>query len=304
MGALRMKELYNIKITDVERHGKDLLLIKIPTSKTKVKKSFTIQGDYLELVERYIALRPKTFKEDNFFVRYQNRRCMMQVIGINTLRAVPKVVAKYLNLPDPEQYTGEFLYIGIICVAPTLEVISIIIKSCLGHCFRRTSTSILANAGASAAVIKRHGAWKSEAIANKYIEDSLEYKKKTGDLILSAVSGNKSKNIEIESNSSNFNKADNAEMKNLNFNTVEVESSQGFYECINHDATSSLNFIPEESPNPDICVNNSQLSEFILEDYEMVSSVDDSIVKTKPKKFIFKKPVFYKFTNCTVNINN
>lgn len=60
----------------------------------------------------------------------------------------------------------------------------------LGHAFRRTSTAILANTGANIETIKRHGGWKSASVAEQYIEDSLHYKRKTGDTLLSSISGN------------------------------------------------------------------------------------------------------------------
>ncbi|KAJ8914344.1 hypothetical protein NQ315_011332 [Exocentrus adspersus] len=34
-----------------------------------------------------------------------------------------------------------------------------------GHCFRRTSASLLADSGASIDVLKRHGGWKSASVA-------------------------------------------------------------------------------------------------------------------------------------------
>ena len=71
----------------------------------------------------------------------------------------------FLNLPNMEEYTG--------------------------HCFRRTSASILANTGASMERIKRLGAWESEKTANGYIEDSIHYKSVTHDHITSAISANK-----------------------------------------------------------------------------------------------------------------
>ena len=45
MGALRVDELTNIETQHVENHG-ELLLVKIPKTKTKIQKLFTISGDY------------------------------------------------------------------------------------------------------------------------------------------------------------------------------------------------------------------------------------------------------------------
>jgi hypothetical protein len=57
-------------------------------------------------------------------------------------------------------------------------------KEYTGHCFRRTSASLLANAGADMSVIKRHGAWKSSNVAEGYVDDSLENKKKICKLLV------------------------------------------------------------------------------------------------------------------------
>ena len=80
---------------------------------------------------------------------YKNEKCTVQPIGRNTLGKIPNVVAKFLKLPTPKLYTG--------------------------HCMRRSSTTLLANAGADITTIKRHG-WKSTAVAEGYIEDSVPHK--------------------------------------------------------------------------------------------------------------------------------
>lgn len=53
----------------------------------------------------------------------------------------------------------------------------------MGHCFRRTSASILANTGANQERIRRHGNWRSDKVANGYVEDSIYYKTDTNDFI-------------------------------------------------------------------------------------------------------------------------
>ena len=59
-----------------------------------------------------------------------------------------------------------------------------------GHCFRRSSASVLANAGANSARIRNHGGWKRDASALGYIETSLHYKKKMQDFITAAITSN------------------------------------------------------------------------------------------------------------------
>ncbi|KAJ8961035.1 hypothetical protein NQ317_019332 [Molorchus minor] len=57
-----------------------------------------------------------------FFVKYTREKCINQVAGVYKIRNVPKEIATYLNLLYPETYTG--------------------------HCFRRSSATLLADAGA------------------------------------------------------------------------------------------------------------------------------------------------------------
>lgn len=153
-GACRCCELTNLKISDVEDRGA-YLIVSIPDTKTGVSRKFTIieEGFSINTVEKcrkYMSLRPKKLSIERFFLRYANQNCTSQPVGINTLSKVPSVVASFLNLANAEAYTG--------------------------HCMRRTSTTLLANGGANLTTIKRHGGWRSSAIAETYIEDSVSNK--------------------------------------------------------------------------------------------------------------------------------
>jgi hypothetical protein len=63
-------------------------------------------------------------------------------------RRLPRIVANYLKLPNPEMY--------------------------IGHCFRRTSAILIADTGADLVTLKRLGGWRSSSVAESYIEDSFE----------------------------------------------------------------------------------------------------------------------------------
>ncbi|KAJ8914382.1 hypothetical protein NQ315_017472 [Exocentrus adspersus] len=56
-----------------------------------------------------------------FFVAYTRGKCTVQCVGVNTFGKIPSEIAAYLQLPNPQLYTG--------------------------HSFRRSSASILANTG-------------------------------------------------------------------------------------------------------------------------------------------------------------
>lgn len=146
MGACRKHELYMMKIQHLQYLG-TAILVSIPDTKTKIERKFTITGEFCNTVKKYSDLRPTNATTSNFFLNYQKGRCTNQVVGINKLGNMPKQVATFLQLPNPELYTG--------------------------HCFRRTSATMLVDAGADVTTLKRHGGWKSTEVAESYIDNSL-----------------------------------------------------------------------------------------------------------------------------------
>ncbi|XP_043464214.1 uncharacterized protein LOC122499774 [Leptopilina heterotoma] len=89
-----------------------------------------------------------------------------------------KQIATFLQLPNVHLYTG--------------------------HCFRRTSATLLAASGASATDLQQHGGCKSIQVATGYIEDSIHTKSKRGSLI--------SKSINLPSTSKDSNEILNSEV--------------------------------------------------------------------------------------------
>lgn len=138
---------------------KSKFLITIPGSKTKTKEKriFTVvdndENTFLKLIRQYITLRPQHTKHTRFFIHYRNNKCTTNPVGINTFAKIPCTVAQFLKLDQPHLYTG--------------------------HCFRRSSASILSDSGADFAAIKRLGGWKSTSVAEGYIEDSIQNKENT-----------------------------------------------------------------------------------------------------------------------------
>lgn len=83
--------------------------------------------------------RPEKTTSDRFFLNWQNGKYTNQPIGVNKFGSMPKKIAEYLGLDDAHLYTG--------------------------HSFRRSSATLLADAGANITTIKRHGGWKSTTTA-------------------------------------------------------------------------------------------------------------------------------------------
>ena len=155
-GALRKYELLNVKVTDVSKQGNSLS-IKIAETKTNKSRAFIIPEKDVSNVNKYISLRPKKAKSDRFFLRYHMGKCTCQVIGIHKIESIPKEIASYLNLEAAEKYTI--------------------------HPYHRTSAIVLTDAGADNSALKRHGGWKSDAVVQGYIEESVENKTATPNII-------------------------------------------------------------------------------------------------------------------------
>ena len=132
-------------------------LLKKKQKYHKVKKSMVLSKEELDLflqnTENYIKCFPEADRCGRFFRKINKFRIgTNEVIGKNTIAQYPSVVAKYLNLENPESYTG--------------------------HCIRRSASTILADSGkVDKITLKRAGRWKSDVVCDGYIEESKHSKK-------------------------------------------------------------------------------------------------------------------------------
>jgi hypothetical protein len=162
-GACRREELTFLDVKNITDKG-SYIIIQIPDTKTNVRREFTISPgnfeglDLLGVFRTYFSLRPSPIEITRFFLGFRNGKCTRQAVGINAIGGVPKKIADFLNLPNSSNYTG--------------------------HCFRRTSATLLADAGADITVLKRHGGWRSNTVAEGYIEDSVQNKLEVSSKIL------------------------------------------------------------------------------------------------------------------------
>lgn len=151
LGACRKDELIHVATNDIEKYYCDsdtekknpMILVKIPKTKNGIERSFTVKDEFYKFYEKYATLRPKNVPHSRFFINYQNGKCTQQPIGVNKFASMPKTIAIALNLENPELYTG--------------------------HCFRRTSATLLVEGGADILTLKRHGGWKSTSVAEGYV---------------------------------------------------------------------------------------------------------------------------------------
>lgn len=148
MGACGKDELYKMQVTDIKDLASEVI-VKVPTTKTKRPRMFTITGQFYEIFKKYAALRPENTVDSSFFLNYQQGKCNVQKLGKNKLGNMGKRIASYLRLPNPELYTG--------------------------NCFRRSSATILIDSGVSMRSVKRRerilgGIDDEFNVANKILE--------------------------------------------------------------------------------------------------------------------------------------
>lgn len=93
----------------------------------------------MELFTKYVSLRPKNVNHRMSFLGYRISKCIAQTLEIHSIARDPNQMAR-----------------------------------CTGHSFR-SSTTLLANAGADLVILKKY---KNLSVAEKYLKDSLENKKK------------------------------------------------------------------------------------------------------------------------------
>lgn len=168
-GATRTDELTKVLLTHIKEQG-EVIIVRIPETKNNVLRTFTIEGFYTEYVRKYMKLRPANAKCDRFFLNYRKGKCTTQPIGRNKFLLIPKMVATFLGLENSETYTG--------------------------HSLRRTSATLLCDGGGDITQLKRHGGWRSTTVAERYIENSINNKRKIGSLISSQIA-----TVESSSNS-------------------------------------------------------------------------------------------------------
>lgn len=164
-GACRGNELVQVSVNDVKDTGSEII-VDVKNTKNKIDRTFVIKNGednnslikHVEICRKYMALRKSQTPHSRFFVYYKDAKCSVQPVGKNTFGKLPQNIASFLKLPDASLYTG--------------------------HCFRRTSASLLANSGATVDILKRHGGWKSATVAEGYVESSINNKKSIADTIL------------------------------------------------------------------------------------------------------------------------
>jgi integrase len=204
MGACRRHELHKLEIDDVNEFGStqgSAILVTIRDTKTHQTRKFTVTGKYYDICKKYMNLRPQNCATKNFFVNYINGKCTIQNVGINKFGNMGKEIATYLNLPNAQLYTG--------------------------HCFRRSSATILVDAGGDITSLKRHGGWKSTTVAESYVDESIQNKTNIANQILNSIEYSETSNlinINTPSASTNTGTQHLAKASEINFNNCTIHN--------------------------------------------------------------------------------
>lgn len=109
-GACKKDEFTNLRVADVKDEGQFIRIV-IPNKKTNGDREFFVTPgdlvglDLVKIIRSYVRLRPPMTDHNRFFVRYCNGQCYRQPVGINAFGRMPKKIAEFLNLSNPEKYT-------------------------------------------------------------------------------------------------------------------------------------------------------------------------------------------------------
>lgn len=165
-GGLRCADLINLDVDDLEFDESTGMWVSYAISKQKgesVRNRFNIPIQFCSYLEAYDhAINRCGAGEGRLMKSYRVRKdntgyYTKQPMGENLLRKFTVKMAQFLNLPQPEKYTG--------------------------HAIRRSCASIMAEAGASSSQLKKHFNWKSESTSLKYIESTDSGKRTIADML-------------------------------------------------------------------------------------------------------------------------
>ncbi|KAJ8910999.1 hypothetical protein NQ315_011264 [Exocentrus adspersus] len=206
-GGCRIGELVAMPVDNIEDRG-NVLVVTIPDTKSYKERIFTVVNGSnviraIDVFRKYVELRPRNVPHRRFFLTYKNQKCTVQPVDLNTI----------LGIENSHEYTG--------------------------HSFRRSSATLLAEAGADLSVLKRRGGWRSDSVAEGYIEQSVKNKiqisKKilgegtasntfgSSEVVISSVTSNKTDD-QISDDKLQVSSAENQLFRNLVSNVSEQVS--------------------------------------------------------------------------------
>ena len=106
------------------------------------------------------------------FWQFRRDKLHGQVAGVKWFYKYPKFIARQLNKSNWQEFSG--------------------------HSICRTGATFIADSGASLIDLKRCGQWKSDQVAQRYVEESTRNKLSTANVIESQINGDDEQSIAFE----------------------------------------------------------------------------------------------------------
>jgi integrase len=125
-GGCRIGELVSMSVDDVDDRG-NVLVVQIPDTKTYRPRVFTVvdggnRVHSIDVFRKYKNLRPEKVTHKRLFLNYQNEKCTVQPVGLNTFAKMPQKIAEFLGLSNAEQYVwGKILLRRFVARNGTFE---------------------------------------------------------------------------------------------------------------------------------------------------------------------------------------
>ena len=152
-GGLRCADLTNINCEDLNFNENTGMWVKYRVSKQRgevIENQFNIPLDLCEYLQRYDDdITENNVGEGRLFkcIRFRKNGqhyYTRQPMGIHIISKFSCKMAEFLNLENPNAYTG--------------------------HSLRRSSATLMAESGTSTEVMKKHFNWRSQGTCSKYVD--------------------------------------------------------------------------------------------------------------------------------------
>ena len=161
-GLLRCTDVLNVKVQDVSLN-QEKIEVKFNHSRKRINYGFTfwIPMLYAPPYRKYLSEldRSNAIRNSRFLKNYNSRaHTRTRDTGKNMITKSIHMMCEVLGISNSTGYTT--------------------------HCFRRSAATNLADAGVSLVNLKRHGQWKSDSTAERYIANSVPIRRERVEKLL------------------------------------------------------------------------------------------------------------------------
>ena len=216
-GGLRCDEIHRMKFGNVNRTDQGYVVTFERSKQTgeKEQSNFLVpksEGGELcfahflgQYIEEASKSSPFTANDPLFRGVHGGQRIVKQPMGIHLIRNVAKDVATELGLDNPSSFTG--------------------------HCWRRSSATQAAGAGATSTDLKRTYGWKQDTTAMRYLDSTMDQSVKVAKMLTENNTNSARSKVNVEEN------------KQVQANTKgkENEAKNVFYITVQSNGTLNIN---------------------------------------------------------------